>query len=369
MNTILHNGKRIALALLAVLTAFSSCKKDKNNSPDPGTLTTTGVYVLCEGSFGELNNSSISYYDIARNTVDKNYFRTQNGTDLGTDANDLKVYGSKLYCVVTGSAAAAKDSYLQVINVATGKLIKKIAFSDATKGFMPRSIVFYQNKAYVSGYDGYISKLDTASLTIESRLLVGGALEGLATANGKLYAANSSHPFYPSENNSSVSVVNISTFTKVKDIEVSFNPTKVAASAAGDVFVITSGQWAPYIAPAFEKLSSQADTKTQTYDDNLAALTISGSNGYAITGDYPAKLKTFNTATATTGPDFITDDTVVASLYGVNVNTLDGNVFVADATDYKGDGKMFCFDSSGKWKFDFATGTSPKIAVFNYGYK
>lgn len=370
MKTTIFAFKRtITLALLGSVLFISSCKKDKEPVLDKGPKTTLGVYVLCEGGYDQINESSITYYDVVKNTTDKNYFKTQNGVELGTNANDLKQYGSKLYCVVTGTTPDAKNSYVEVINPVTGKSIKRIQFADATRGFLPRYITFYQNKAYVTGYDGYISKIDTASLTIEARVATGGALDGIAAVNGKLYAANSSHPIFPNGNNSSVSVVDIATFTKLKDINVSINPSKITATATGDVFVITSGQYSPFIASAFEKLSSATDSKTQTYTYNLSALTISGDKGYVITGDYPGVLKTFNIATAAIGANFVTDATTFQNPYGLSVNALDENVFVADATDYTGDGRIFCFDSTGKSKFDFATGKIPRVATFNYGYK
>ena len=336
---------------------------------DPIPHDTAGVYVLCEGGFGQLNNSSISYYDVASATVDKDYFRTKNGIGLGTDASDLKQYGSKMYCLVTGSKDVAKDAFIEVINIATGKSIKRIPFYDTNKDFAPRHIAFYQNKAYVTGYDGYVSKIDTASLAVESRILVGGALEGIAIVNGKIFAANSSHPFYVNANNSNVSVVDIASFTKLTDIPVSFNPTKLAATANGDVYVITSGRYLPFVATAFEKINSLTNTKTQIFNYNLSELTVNGNSGYVITGDYPGEIKLLNINTGALGADFITETTTLSSAYGLTVNPLDQNVFIADATDYTGDGKMFCFHADGKKKFEFSTGTAPKNVVFNYTYK
>ncbi|MEJ2880772.1 YncE family protein [Pedobacter sp. GR22-6] len=363
------NLNRLALSgLLTTMVFLNACKKDRIKV-DPIPHATAGVYVLCEGAFGQLNNSSITYYDVTKATVDKDYFRTKNGAGLGTDASDLKQYGSKMYCLVTGSKDVAQDAYIEVINIATGKSIKRIPFYDTSKDFAPRHIAFYQNKAYVTGYDGYVSKIDTASLTVESRILVGGALEGIAIVNGKIFAANSSHPFYVNANNSNVSVVDIASFTKVTDIPVSFNPTKLAATANGDVYVITSGSFSPFVATAFEKINSLTNTKTQTFTHDLSEIAVNGNSGYVITNDYPAKIKLLNISTGLLGADFITETTSLNSAYGLTVNPLDHNLFIADATNYVGDGKLFCFDTAGKKKFEFATGTAPKIAVFNYTYK
>lgn len=363
------NFKKQALVISAFVLVLGACKKDKLPPIDPQPSATTGVYVLCEGPFGQTNKSTITYYDIATKAVEKDYFKKQNGINLGTGASALKQYGSKMYCVVTGDNNTDKDAYVEVISIATGKSLKRIPFFNDTKDFSPRNVVFYKGKVYVSGYDGFITKIDTASLGIEARLEAGGAMEEMAIVNNKLYVTNSLHPYVSNPINSSVSVVDLNSFTKLKEIPVSFNANKIAASASGDLFVVTRGQYLPFIAPAFEKLSSVTDSKVQTYNYDLNAITISGTKAYVITGDYPSAIKTFNLANATIGADFITDGTAVSNIYGVTVNPLSNDVYLADATDYSTDGKFFCFGADGKKKFEFATGSIPQSAVFKYSYK
>lgn len=370
MNRNIQLKRQFAFALTTVVLALSACKKDKISVVDPQPTGTSGVYVLCEGPFGKANASTITYYDLATKATEKDYFRKQNGIVLGTSANALKQYGSKMYCTVTGDNGVAKDAYVEVISIATGKSIKRIPFYDNAKDFSPRNIVFYKGKAYVSGYDGYITKIDTAGLNIESRLEAGGAMEEMAIVNNKLYVTNSLHPYVSNPINSSVSVIDLNTFTKIKEIPTSFNVNKIAASSNGDLFVISRGQYSPtFIAPAFDKLSSLTDSKIQTYTYDLNAITIADNKAYVITGDYPAALKMFNLTSATIGADFITDGTAVAAIYGVTVNPLSNDVYVSDATDYSSDGKTFCFGTDGKLKFTFPTGTSPQSAVFKYSYK
>jgi len=363
-----------SISLAAVLMAgFSSCKKDKMPDIVPGPISTLGVYVLNEGAYNwatSTANSSISYYDIATKTLEKDYFKKQNGIDLGLNANDLKQYGSKMYCLVTGTTVAAKDSYIEVLSLATGKSIKRIAFSDATGGFMPRFIVFNKNKAYVSGYDGNITKIDTASLAIDARVKVGGALEELAIVNNKLYVTNSVHPFFPSDIKSSVSVVDLNTFTKIKDIPVGLNPARISATDNGDLFVMTKGQYDPFIAGTIDKLSSVTDTKVSSDDKSGAAfLKITQNKGFAIGYNPGVYLKAVDVSTGALKGDLITDGTIVASPYAVTLNPLDNTFFVADAKDYTNDGMFFAFSAAGKNLFSFATGVNPQGAAFRYGYK
>lgn len=373
--TITKNGKFFLFLAAAGLLSLSACKKDKLPEIEPGVLSTVGVYVLNEGTYNQttgVSPSSISYYNVVSQKVEIDYFKKVNNIPLGNNANDLKQYGSKIYCVITGTTTSAKDSYLEVINVSTGKSLKRIPFSDAAGGFMPRNIVFDKNKAYVSGYDGKLTKLDTASLNIESRVLVGGALEQLAIANNKIYVTNSMHTLFPSANNSSVSVVDIATFTKLKEITTGLNPRTISATTAGDLFVQTSGNYANVLG-SIDRLSSASDIRLSTGSDlGLSFLSITGTTGFAIgyasTAPYAAFVKSFNGITGALENDLIKDNTVIKSPYAVTADQFEKTFYVADAKDYTNNGSISCFSAEGKVKFSFETGAVPKYAVFKYGY-
>lgn len=365
------NLNQLTLLAVSAMILLNACKKDRLPAVDPQPSSTKGIYVLCEGSYSVTtasSNSSITYIDLSTSLPDKDFFKTQNGKDLGNNANDLKQYGGKMYCVITGSTPDKKDSYVEVMNIATGKSIKRIPFSDANGGFLPRFIAFNKGKAYVSGYDGYISRIDTASLAIEGRIKVGGALEGLAIVNNKLYVTSSAHFQYATDNNSSVSVVDLNTFTKSKEIEVGFNPTRIAATNAGDLFVVTKGDYGTKLA-TLDKLSSVTDTKTGSQQVALEYLNIINGVGF-VTGPWGDEfLKTFNISNGMLNSNFVTDNTVVSTPYGININPLDKLTYVSDANGYSAAGKVVAFSADGKKKMEFATGSMPQSIVFNYTYK
>ncbi len=362
--------KQRSLPFLFILSLlfFQACKKDRDETPKE--KETTGVYVLFQGSWGD-NESGIAWYNIKTGQSDPDYFKTVNGYNLGESANDLQQYGNKIYCVVSGTQGK-KESFLEVIDPATGKSLSRISFNGATEGYMPRYSTFYKNKAYVSAYDGKIRRIDTASLAIDGEVLAGGALEGITAANNKLYVTNSVHPLFPDVTQNVVSVVDINTFQKVKEISVSTNPTKIAAAGSGNMIVVSDGDYGA-VAPAHQIISSSSDAVTATFNAGITYFSIAGDYGYAITDAYtnPA-IKSLNTSTAVLGSNFITEGTGISYPLGITENPLNGDAVISN-TQYNADQTVTYsasyFAADGKLKFKFTTGANPAQAVFVYSYK
>jgi len=365
--------KRTALGISVLAVLLTGCKKD-NEREILLTQEVTGVkgiYILNEGAFnGTTSISSISYYDVAKKTTVLDYYKQVNGKDLGNSANDLKQYGSKLYCVVTGTKGKA-ESFVDVMDVNTGKTLKRIAFNTTNDGYMPRYIAFYKNKAYVSRYDGKISRIDTASLNIDAELqLKNGAdnaeaLEGIAVANGKLYVAGSAGYNYPKSLNDKVVVVDLTTFATVKQITVNYNPAKIAATDNGDLYVISFGNYGN-INAAMQKVSSTTDAVTQTEDYNLQTIAIQKDQAWMSKDMYGApSIKSLNLTTGKLGADLITDGTDVGTPYGLTINPFDNSVVVAKSDV----SKAAVYSKEGKKLYEFGTNSFPKNAAFAYTYK
>ena len=107
------------------------------------------------------NNSSLYMYDIEKDEVVPDYFLAQNGRGLGDTAQDMIVYGDKMYIAVYG------ESTIEVTDL-KAKSIKQVK----TEG-QPRYMVSEGGKVYISYYNGYVDRLDTASLEVEAKVKVG----------------------------------------------------------------------------------------------------------------------------------------------------------------------------------------------------
>ena len=102
---------------------------------------TSEMYVLNEGLFN-LNNSTLMRYSFKDSRMDMNYFRSLNRRGLGDTANDMAIYGEKLYIVVNVS------SQIEVIDLQSGLSLKQIPMlTENGSSRQPRFITFHKDKA------------------------------------------------------------------------------------------------------------------------------------------------------------------------------------------------------------------------------
>lgn len=202
---------------------------------------TVGLYILSEGSMGQ-NNSELSYFDLKNNELYPKFYSENNKESLGDTANDMELYGTKLYIAVTGPNEDA-GGYIDVVNKTDGKSIKRIFIhkEDGTAD-MPRRIITNRGYVYISSFGGQISRLDTVSLTIDKQAILKGGdklkTEGLTILNGSIYACNSGFGQM-----NTISVVDMASMTEKKQIEVAYNPVNIEAYRGMLYFNTASLTW------------------------------------------------------------------------------------------------------------------------------
>ena len=341
---------QLALVCLVGLIVFNGCKE----KPEEKGNVLGDVYILNEGGWGE-NNASLSCYNSQTKQVVNDCFLTQNGRGLGDLANDLKAYGGKLYCVVNGS------STVEVMDISTGKSVKQIRLFDGANARSPRRIAFWQNKAYVCCYDGTVVRIDTASLAVEASVNVGRNPEDLCVSNGKLYVSNSGGLDFPNYD-TTVSVIALSSFTETKKITVGANPSRIQADAYDNVYLIVVGNY--YDVPTtFKCINSQTDALTQSFDIVASNFVISGSSAYLYQYDYSTYsywVKEFNVVSKQVAKEnFLSESVDLQTPYGISVDASNGDVYIADARNFKESGDVYCFDKNGKKKFVLGVGQNP----------
>lgn len=357
---------KATLMILTFSFILSSCD-DEIKWEEPGEYPTdtetSGLYILCEGLFN-MNNSTISYYDFTSAKMTNDFFEIQNGRKLGDTGNDLKRYGSKMWCAVNVS------SQIEIMDVNTGKSLKQIPlFNESGFSRQPRTFAFHENKAYVCNFDGTVARIDTTSLEVEAITKAGRNPDGICYANGKLYVSNSGGLNQENPDNT-VSVIDIATFKEIKKIEVRNNLGTILSDIYGNVYV-TSREKFNYETNDYDcrlhRIDSETDKLIYTYDLPIVDFTISGYRAYMYS--YNTSRKTVIVMDTRTGQiideDFIKDPVELFLIYNITVNPVNEDVYICDAQNYVINGTVLCFSKEGKYKFTLdAKGINPNAIVF-----
>lgn len=343
----------------------------------PMEKETKGIYILCEGLFN-MNNSTLSCYDFGKGQMisfqdqdkrgsDKtsfDYFKMMNGRKLGDTANDLQRYGSKLYCAVNVS------SQIEVLNASDCVSLKQIPLiNEEGIARQPRYFAFYKDKAYACNFDGTVARIDTTTLKVDGIVKVGRNPDGICVANGKLYVANSGGLDEKNPDNT-VSVISTETFTETKRITVRNNLGTIHADESGNVYVVSRDSYNYTIGDyncRLHRIDSETDKLIKTYDRPILSFTISGHLAYMYS--YNSNIEAIQVMDTRTGEiiddNFIKDETKIVRTYHIDVNPVNGDVYICDAQNYVINGSIVCFSKNGVHKFTIdAKGINPNSVLF-----
>ena len=361
---------RVPILFSLMLALVYSCDdmEDINPLPDDTgeNITETGtaeLYILSEGLFN-LNNSSLARYTFSSNKNVPDYFLKVNQRGLGDTANDMAIYGSKLYIVVNVS------SQIEVIDLPTGKSLKRIPMlTENGSSRQPRTIAFDKNKAYVCSFDGTVARIDTTSLTIEAYTTAGRNPDGICVQNNKLYVSNSGGLDQPNYDNT-VSVIDIPSFKETKKITVGNNPGKILPDRYGNIYVAVRGTLSSNQQQHLIRINSQTDEVSQTINEPVLNFAIHNEFAYLYSYSYATRQSTFKVynliSESIIEDNFIKDDTRINTPFAIKVNPYSGNIYISDAYDYKVRGDVLCFSQQGYLEFRINNiGINPNTILFS----
>ena len=231
-----------------------------------------GLYVLCEGNMGA-NKARLDYMNLYTGEYYANWYGSQNPTqmkELGDVGNDIQQYGSKLYAVINCSHK------VEVMDL-KARHIAKIDLPNC------RYMAFKRDKMYVSAYVGSVAdpqmlgsvyEIDTASLTVKREVKVGHQPDELCVLGDKLYVVNSGG-YILNQHDSTVSVIDLNTFTEIEKITVGSNPQRIRPDAEGKLWVSTDDC---LVILDFSKGNQRLNVKASN-------ISIIGSTAYVIDKD------------------------------------------------------------------------------------
>lgn len=343
-------------SLVAVIVlALASCQKEEEGPfvPQVNNLE-NGMIVLCEGLYQQ-NNASITWVQLPSGAQDPAFFQTKTNRALGDTGNDMLRYGDKIYVVVNVS------STIEVMSGSDFSPIGQIEMTANGQPKQPRYMASANGKIYITCYDGFVDVLDTASLSIETRIDVGENPEGIAVSNNKLYVANSGGLNFP-DVDSTVSVIDIATNTELQKITVGINPGGVMANDAGDIFVISRGDYSavPSRLRKIDPATDQVVNAGYTFDvSGMTAMSATDMIVYDASGVHRFNFQS-DDVVATVPIDMATINT----LYKVQYRASEDNLYVLDAMGYTNEGVIRKYDMSGAYLTGYQVGLNPTKILF-----
>ncbi|MEK6450041.1 MULTISPECIES: YncE family protein [Myroides] len=367
--------------LLFSLILLTSCRKDEmiflSDSSTVSIPTPSdqyrGFYLLNEGNMG-MNRASIDLFEYDSGVYTRDIFSERNPNitkELGDVGNDIQIYGKKVYATINVS------NFVEVFDVETGKHIKQIHVPNC------RYLKFKDGKAYVSSYSGkveinpnaeigFVAEIDTLSLEVTRKVVVGYQPEEMVIKGNKLYVANSGGYRVPNYD-TTVSVVDLTTFTEIKKIDVGINLHRMQMDRNGDIYVSSRGDYYNE-EPSLYVIDSNTDKVKQKLDIPISNMTIDDDKLYYYatsykhnTGQNTISYGILNTNTKQIITDnIITDgtDRQILIPYGIAVNPETKDIYMTDAQDYVGTGFVYCYSPEGKLKWRTTGGNIPAHFAF-----
>jgi len=334
---------------------FTSC--DKKEEITPTSVINTGLYVLNQGNY-KSNNASLTYFDFTTR-LPYDIFNAKNNRDLGDTGQDMLQYGSKIYI------AMYQSSIIEIINAKTAVSIKTIPMlNELNMPSLPRSLTCCNGKVYITLYDGHVARLDTITLIIDKTIAVGSNPEGSVIANNNLYVANSGGMNI--QKDSTISVINLNTFTQERKINVVINPVILKADKYGDLYVISMGNYSK-ITYTFQYINGVSEKVTSVPEVKAFNLAIDEDKAYIYYYDWATGTKKFSIYDVKNKKvlnlDFLPADAIAKTPYSIDVDPVTKDIFIGE-TDYTNTGKMYCFSKAGILKYTFNTGLNPVKTIF-----
>ncbi len=353
-----HITRILCIGLLAMSVA--ACEKENNAEPTPTpSPEKVNALVLNEGGWGA-NDASISGLITTSGVIDNDWFENANGgRKLGDVAQDMMVYGSKIYATVTYSNS------LEVIDPKTGASIR-VDMGDRN----PRYIAAEGGKIYVTCYNPCsVVRVDTTSLAIDATCTLGEFHpEGIAIAQGKAFVASSVTADYSTYDNK-VYVIDLATFANPETMIVGTNPGVVKKVSDNQLLVCYAGNYSDI--PAGSALINASTMEVRQTNQELAGASIYNGMiyGYASTwveqpsGEWVQTVGFFSldpNTLASSSLSFLSD---VASPYGIDINPVNGDFFVTESVS-GANGNVYCYSQSGNRRYTIEAGVFPKKVVF-----
>ena len=327
----------LGVILMSALT-FTACSDDNDfdNSTQP-EVTSPTTYVSCAGNFRQNDGTiGILFYNATDRPASPfryyDAYTAQNGEEVG-DAQDLIVFGNKV--VITSTTS----SKIEILN-RLGRLEKKILMPKVE----PRYLATDGKYVYFSTYSGKVYKMNPNDMQkpIVDSVEIGPYPEAISVANGKLYANMSDHKY--DNKGKSISIVDLSSFKKVKEVEVALNPYNQSIAVGNDIYFVSAYHSENALV---QKINAKNDEVKKLFKASSIAYSAKKNALVCLYATFYDSNKRFFIHDLATGKETDLDMTGLHNPTQVNVDRY-GNIYVIDNPSYKTPDEVFYYSPEGK---------------------
>lgn len=373
---------RKLITILSLIMILAACREDTvvylpehtNVGDADETAGKSGFYLLNSGNMGS-NKSTLDRYTYADAIYARNIYSEVNPEvpmSLGDVGNDLKIYGSRLWAVINAS------NKIEVMRRSDAKRIGQVNIPNV------RYLAFDGGYAYATSYAGpieidedyaqigYIAKIDTLTLEVVGRCLVGYQPDGIVASKGKLYVANSGGYRVPNYEKT-LSIIDIATFEVERTVEIGINLSQVAADSEGKIWIASRGDY--YETPSrlycYDPISEKV---SHMIERPVSSMTLSADTIYCVATEWSYetmsnRIAHFMVDTRSGGiiNRAIMDEKTAAQIrtpYGIAVNPRTRERYVTDAGNYVNPGWVLAIGTDGKMKWRVRSGDVPAVICF-----
>ncbi len=312
-----------------------------------------GLFITNEGNF-QYSNATLSYYNPTTGQVENEVFYRANGYRIGDVAQSLTMYGGKCWIVVNNSHV------VWAIDPVTFKELGRI--ENLTS---PRFIHFVNDeKAYISQlWDNRIAVVNpqtyevTRYITVPAMSAESGSTEQMVQYGRYVYCTCWSYQ-------NSIIKIDTKTDMVVGKLEIGIQPRSLVLDRNGKLWTITDGGYegSPYghDAPALWRIDPESFEVEKKFafrrNDSPGSLCVNGSLDELYWINDGVWRMSVDDNRLPVRPFIESRDT---KYYGLTVDPVNGDVYLADAIDYQQQGIIYRYTDQGELLAEFYVGINP----------
>jgi DNA-binding beta-propeller fold protein YncE len=349
------------LLMVSVVIIFVQCSDDPE--PVEDSFFNNGVFIVNEGNFTD-SDGSLSYYDFDSAHVGNNVFESINSRPLAAIFQSMAFYNAKGYIIDS-------NGRIEIVNekdmTSAGTINSGLS--------LPRYFAGHSDLGYVTDWGPYddlwmnpdskIHILDLDNMQIRESLSTPSRPEAIMEYNDLIYITHSATNL--------ITVYSPGDHEVIDSIEVNNGPVQFVIDKNQDLWVISTGA---YISGgALQKIDLAGAEVIHTVD--LSGISPNGRlsindggdllffMGETWSLDYTYTENRVFKASINLPGDY-TEIISERNLYGLGVDPLNDEVYVADAVAFQGNGKIYTYDFSGRKQSEYTVGRGPRDFVFMY---